>query len=54
MGKVINHNIILGSIGTASTFLLGHLDYALGVAAGFFTVGILIIRIRKEWRHRDE
>jgi hypothetical protein len=52
--ELINHNVLFGTIGTATTFLASHFNYALGCFAGMLTVGILLIRIRKEWRHRNE
>ena len=52
--KIINHNAILGIVGTSASFILSHYDKALAGIAAILTIGILCIRIRKEWRHRND
>lgn len=47
-------DIIFGTIGTAATFILSHFDRVLAITAGLLTVGILILRFRREWLHRND
>jgi hypothetical protein len=47
-------DIVFGTIGTITTFILSHFDKALAITAGLITVGILILRFRREWKHRND
>jgi len=47
-------DIVFGTAGTAATFGLGFINVALGCVAGVLTVGILALRFRREWLHRDD
>jgi hypothetical protein len=49
-----NGDVVFGTIGTAATFILSHFDKALAIAAGLLTVGILALRFRREWIHRND
>lgn len=51
----MKHNdVIFGTVGTVVTFVLSHFDKALAITAGILTVSILILRFRREWRHRND
>lgn len=47
-------DVIFGTAGTAATFGLGFVNVAAGCIAGVLTVGILILRLRREWIHRND
>jgi hypothetical protein len=47
-------DLVFGSIGTFTTFLVGHFDHFLGVIAGMMTIFGLALRIRREWIHRND
>jgi hypothetical protein len=47
-------DIVFGTVGTIATFILSHFDKALAITAGLLTVGILILRFRREWIHRND
>jgi len=49
-----NVDVMLGTAGTAATFGLGFINVALGCVAGILTVGILALRFRREWIHRND
>ena len=54
MGKIVNHNIVFGTVGTLVTFIASHFDYAVACACGTVTLAILCVRFRKEWKHRND
>lgn len=47
-------DIAFGAIGTAGTFTLAHVNLLLGCIAGALTVGVMLLRLRKEWKHRND
>jgi len=47
-------SVLLGTIGTAATFILSHFDKVLAIAAGILTVALLLLKLRREWRHRND
>lgn len=47
-------DLVFGSIGTCTTFIVGHFDHVLGVIAGLMTIVGLALRIRREWIHRND
>lgn len=49
-----NGDVILGAVGTAATFGLNAVNVVLGSIAGALTVAILVLRFRREWRHRND
>lgn len=52
--KLMKHgDVIFGAVGTASSFTLGTVNLLLGCTAGVLTVGVMGLRLRREWRHRN-
>lgn len=49
-----HRDIILESLATGLLWLLTNVDKAAATVAGLLTVGIIAIRLRKEWRHRND
>ena len=49
-----NTDIIVGAAGTGVTFGLGFVNVFLGCVAGVLTVTILCLKLRREWRHRND
>ena len=49
-----NNDIAFGFIGTSATFGLSQINLVLGCAAGVLTIAVMIIRLRKEWRNRNQ
>lgn len=47
-------DIFFGAIGTAGTALLSTINVVLACLAGLLTVGIMALRFRREWKHRDD
>jgi hypothetical protein len=47
-------DIVFGTVGTAGTFGLGTVNLWLGCVAGVLTVGVMAIRLRREWKHRND
>lgn len=50
----MKHDILIGTVGTGATFGLGFLNVALGCIAGALTVIILVLKLRREWLHRND
>jgi hypothetical protein len=50
-----NHgDIAFGVVGTIGTIGLGTINVMLGCFAGILTCGVMLLRLRKEWRNRDK
>jgi len=47
-------DVAFGYLATAVTYFGHNFDKALAIAIGLLSVGIMIIRFRREWRHKDE
>lgn len=47
-------DILFGWIATAATFVASHFNAALGATIGLLTLGVMILRFRREWKHRDD
>jgi hypothetical protein len=45
---------IIGAIGTAGTFTLANFNVLLGCIAGLLTCCYMGLKLKKEWRDRDE
>jgi hypothetical protein len=55
MKRIMKHgDIVFGTVGTAGTFGLGTVNLWLGCVAGVLTVGVMAIRLRREWKHRND
>ena len=49
-----NGDLFFGALGTSLSFGLGSLNLALGCTAGALTVFVMLLRARREWRHRND
>lgn len=47
-------DLLFGTIGTGSSLGLAHINLALGISAGVVTLCVMILRLRREWNHRDK
>lgn len=47
-------SVLLGTIGTTITFILSNFDKVLAYVAGILTVVLLILKVRREWKHRND
>lgn len=47
-------DILFGTIGTTATFGLTLVNLTLGCIAGVMTVVVMAIKLRKEWKNRNE
>ena len=47
-------DILFGAIGTSVTFGLAQFNLILGCIAGVMTVIVMSIKLRKEWKHRND
>lgn len=53
--KSMKHgDIVFGTAGTVGTITLAQINTALAFAAGILTVGVMAIRFRREWKHRND
>jgi Na+/proline symporter len=50
----MKNDILIGTVGTATTFGLGFFNVVLGCIAGILTVSILLLKLRREWQHRND
>ena len=44
---------IFGAVGMVGTITIGHVNLAIGCAVGIATLFVMLLRARREWRHRD-
>ncbi len=49
-----NCDVIFGSVLAFASYLAAHVSEFIGVTTAIFILGIMILRFRKEWRHRDD
>ena len=49
-----NTDVILGSILATVNFIYSHINAAIACATGLVILATMIIRLRKEWRHKDD
>lgn len=47
-------DICFGVVGTGTTFSLAAINAALACAAGVITITVLLFRLRREWRNRNQ
>lgn len=47
-------DVIFGYMASAVTFLAGHINDILALSIGISSLAVMVLRLRKEWRHRDE
>jgi len=47
-------DVMFGTAGAIATISLSAINVFLGFIAGALTVGILILRFRREWNHRND
>ena len=47
-------DILFGAIGTSATFGLAQVNLILGCIAGVMTVIVMGIKLKKEWKHRND
>lgn len=47
-------DILFGTIGTTATFGLTLVSLTLGCIAGTMTVVVMALKVRKEWKNRNE
>ena len=53
--KIMKHgDILFGTIGTSATFGLSLVNLTLGCIAGVMTVIVMGIKLKKEWKHRND
>lgn len=45
---------IFGTAGLVGTITLGHVNVAIGCAVGAVTLFVMVLRARREWRHRND
>jgi hypothetical protein len=46
-------DIIFGTVGTISTGILSTINIILAFIAGSLTVFVMVLRARREWKHRN-
>lgn len=52
--KTMKHgDILFGAIGTSATFGLAQVNLILGCVAGVMTCIVMTIKLRKEWKNKD-
>lgn len=45
---------ILGMFGAILTFIVSHFNELIGAAVGLVSLGVMLLRLRREWRMRNE
>ena len=49
-----NGDIVFGTLGTVGTITLAQFNAILACGAGLLTVGVMGLRLRREWKHRND
>ena len=53
--KIMKHgDILFGAIGTSATFGLAQFNQILACIAGVMTIIVMAVKLRKEWKSRNE
>jgi hypothetical protein len=47
-------DLLFGWLACAATFITTHFNQFLGAGVGLLSLAIMVIRFRKEWRHRND
>lgn len=46
-------DVIFGTAGTTATLTLNQINSILALVAGLLTVGVMFLRLRREWKNRN-
>ena len=45
---------MLGAAGSVATFVASHFNEFLGSCVGLVSLAVMLLRLRREWKHRNE
>lgn len=49
-----NFDLLFGAAGSGGALWLTHINVCLGIMVATVTLAIMLIRLRKEWKHRND
>ena len=47
-------DVMLGAAGSVATFVASHFNEFLGSCVGLVSLAVMLLRLRREWKHRNE
>jgi hypothetical protein len=49
-----DHDVVFGFLTSAITFIVSHFNAIIGGCIGVISLGIMLLRLRREWKHRND
>jgi len=47
-------DVMFGAAGSLATFVASHFNEFLGSAVGLVSLAVMLLRLRREWKHRND